>query len=142
MRGWTLGIALAAAVLACGPHGDSRNNDLLKQGRQYSAWFYGSQYQKLWDRFSPDMRQTFGSVSDLARFAGQAVAQLGREQGKVDEKVETASPLGIYSRTSRFDRSRHKMLLEWTLAEDGAVTGLVLRPALDGDAGPGTVSSP
>lgn len=133
MRGWTHGIALAAAILACGPRADSQTSSLLKQGRQYTAWLYDSQYQKLWNRFSPDMRQTFGSVSDLARFAGQAVTRLGQEQGQVDEKIETVSPLRIYSRTSTFDRSRHKMLLEWTMAEDGAVTGLVLRPALDGE---------
>jgi hypothetical protein len=134
MRGWTYGVALAAATLACGPRGDSQTSSLLKQGRQYTAWLYGSQYEKLWDRFSPDMRQTFGSVSDLASFAGRAVTRLGREQGQVDEKVEAASPLRIYSRTSTFDRSRHKMLLEWSMAEDGAVTGLVLRPALEGEA--------
>jgi hypothetical protein len=133
MRGWTYGVALAAATLACGPSGDSQTSSLLKQGRQYTAWLYGSQYEKLWNRFSPDMRQTFGSVSHLARFAGQAVTQLGQEQGQVDEKVEAASPLRIYSRTSTFDRSRHKMLLEWSMAEDGAVTGLVLRPALEGE---------
>jgi len=79
------------------------------------------------------MRQTFGSVTDLASFAGQAVTRLGREQGQVDEKVETENPVKIYSRTSTFDRSNHKMLLEWTMGEDGAVTGLVLRPALDGE---------
>ena len=133
MRGWTYGITLAAAALACGPQSDSPSSSLLRQGRQYTAWLYGSQYEKLWNRFSPDMRQTFGSVSDLASFAGQAVTRLGQEQGQVDEKVETASPLRIYSRTSTFDRSRHKMLLEWTMAEDGAVTGRVLRPALDGE---------
>ncbi|HEX2219759.1 MAG TPA: hypothetical protein VHG35_13225, partial [Gemmatimonadales bacterium] len=69
-----------------------------------------------------------------ADFAGQAVTRLGREQGQVDERVEAASRLRIYSRTSSFDRSRHRMLLEWTMAEDGEVTGLVLRPAL-GDEG-------
>jgi hypothetical protein len=132
MRGWTYGLAISAA-LACAPGGDSQTSSLLEQGRQYTAWFYGSQYQKLWDRFSPDMRQTFGSVTDLASFASQAVTRLGREQGQVDEKVETESPLRIYSRTSTFDRSRHRMLLEWTMAEDGAVTGLVLRPALDAE---------
>ena len=132
MRGWTRGLALAAAVLACGPGADPQTSSLLKQGRQYTAWLYANQYEKLWDRFSPDMRQTFGSVADLASFAGQAVTRLGREQGQVDEKVESVSPLNIYSRTSTFDRSNHKMLLEWTMAEDGAVTGLVLRPALDG----------
>jgi hypothetical protein len=133
MRGWTYRLAMTAAALACAPGGDSQTSSLLEQGRQYTTWLYDSQYEKLWNRFSPDMRQTFGSVTDLARFAGQSVTRLGREQGHVDEKVETASPLKIYSRTSTFDRSRHKMLLEWTMAEDGAVTGLVLRPALDGE---------
>ena len=133
MHRWTQGIVLAAAALACGPQADSQSSSLLKQGRQYTDWLYGSQYEKLWNRFSPDMRQTFGSVGDLASFAGQAVTRLGREQGQVNERVETASPIRIYSRTAAFDRSRHKMLLEWTMAEDGAVTGLVLRPALDGE---------
>ena len=132
MRGWISGLTLAAAALACTPGSVTQTSGLLEQGRQYTAWLYGSQYQKLWDRFSPDMRQTFGSVTDLASFAGQAVTRLGREQGQVDEKVETLNPLRIYSRTSTFDRSSHRMLLEWTMAEDGAVTGLVLRPALDG----------
>ncbi len=130
MRGWTYGLAMSVAALACAPGGDSHTSSLLEQGRQYTAWLYGSQYEKLWDRFSPDMRQTFGSVADLASFAGQAVTRLGREQGQVDEKVETKSPLKIYSRTSTFDRSHHKMLLEWTMTEGGAVTGLVLRPAI------------
>ncbi len=134
MRGWTYGLAMAAAALACGPRGDAQTSSLLAHGRQYTAWLYGSQYQKLWDRFSPDMRQTFGSVADLASFAGQAVTRLGREHGQVDEKVETGSPVKVYSRTSTFDRSNHKMLLEWTMGEDGAVTGLVLRPALDGES--------
>ena len=135
MRGWIQGLVLAAAALACGPQADPHTSSLLKLGRQYTDWLYGSQYEKLWDRFSPDMRQTFGSVTDLAAFAGQAVTRLGREQGQVNEWVETGSPVRIYSRTSAFDRSRHKMLLEWTLAEDGLVTGLVLRPALE--TGPG-----
>jgi hypothetical protein len=130
MRGWTIGVALAAG-LACGPPADPPKSSLLEQGRLYTTWLYGSQYEKLWDRFSPDMRQTFGSVSDLATFAGRAVTRLGREQGAVDEKVETGSQNRIYSRTATFDRSRHKMLLEWSLAEDGAVTGLVLRPVVD-----------
>ena len=132
MRGWTLGLGVAAAALACGPHGDSAAGDLMQQGRQYTAWLYGSQYEQLWNRFSPDMRQTFGSAADLARFAGQAVTRLGKERGQIDEKVETESSTRIYSRTASFDRSRHRMLLEWAVAEDGAVTGMVLRPAVDG----------
>ncbi len=134
MRAWTQGVVLAAAAVACSPQADSQASSLLKQGRQYTDWLYGSQYEKLWNRFSPDMRQTFGSVGDLATFAGQAVTRLGRERGQVDERIESASPVRIYSRTSAFDRSRHRMLLEWTMAEDGEVTGLVLRPAFDGES--------
>ena len=136
MRGWTRGIALVAAALACGPQADRQTSSLLEQGRQYTDWLYGSQYEKLWNRFSPDLRQTFGSVGDLAAFAGQAVTRLGREQGQVHERVEAASPVAIYTRTASFDRSRHKMLLEWTMAEDGEVTGLVLRPVLEGESSP------
>ena len=135
MRGWTQGFVVAAALLACGPQSDPQTKSQLKLGRQYTAWLYGSQYEKLWDRFSPDMRQTFGSVGDLASFAGRAVTRLGHERGQVDERVEAASPDHVYRRTSTFDGSRHKMLLEWTLAEDGEVTGLVLRPAIDGESG-------
>ena len=95
------------------------------------AWLYGSQYQKLWDRFSPEMRQTFGSVGDLASFAGRAVARLGPEQRALDERVNGAAPFSVYQRTASFKTSRHPMLIEWSLGRDGAVTGLVLRPVPD-----------
>jgi hypothetical protein len=128
MRGWTFGIALAAAALACGPRADSQTSSLLKQGRQYTAWLYGSQYEKLWDRFSPEMRQSFGSVADLASFAGGAVTRLGPERRAIDERVDDVAPFQIYQRTASFDTSRRPMLIEWSLAKDGAVTGLVVRP--------------
>ena len=127
---WTVGLMLAAAVAACAPR-DRASRAPMEQGRLYTAWLYGSQFDKLWDRFSPEMRQTFGSVSDLASFAGRAVSRLGREHGVVDERVERASASQVYSRTASFDRARHPMLLEWSLAPDGQVTGLVLRPAPD-----------
>ena len=95
----------------------------------YTAWLYGSEFNKLWDRFSPDMRQTFGSVADLASFAGRALNHLGAEQGKVDEQVKNADPFRVYSRSASFDKAPHRMLIEWSLAKDGAVTGLVVRPA-------------
>jgi hypothetical protein len=102
---------------------------LLEQGRLYTSWLYGSQYQKLWDRFSPDMRQTFGTVGDLASFAGRAVTRLGPEKGAVDEQVSDAEPLRVYRRRASFDTAKGQMLIEWSLARDGEVTGLVVRPA-------------
>jgi hypothetical protein len=104
---------------------------MLEQGRLYTSWLYGSQYQKLWDRFSPEMRQTFGTVGDLASFAGRAVTRLGPERKAIDERVDEVAPFGVYQRKASFDTSRRPMLIEWSLAKDGEVTGLVVRPAPD-----------
>ena len=127
-RRW--GLAIMVCALACAPQRDGSDQKSIQEGRTYTAWLYGSEYNKLWDRFSPEMRQTFGSVADLASFASRAVKQLGMEQGKVDEKVNDAEPYKVYSRSATFDKSRHRMLIEWSLAKDGAVTGLVVRPVV------------
>lgn len=122
-------LALTLAVGACGPRPDPPDQQLIQEGRTYTAWLYDSQYDKLWERFSPDMRQTFGSVADLSSFASRALRHLGSEQGKVDEQVKQADAYRVYSRSASFDKSRRRMLIEWSLAKDGVVTGLVVRPA-------------
>jgi hypothetical protein len=123
------GPAIAMAALACASPQDRRDGEFVQHGRTYTAWLYSNDYNKLWNRFSPEMRQTFGSVSDLASFAGRAVTQLGTERKVVDESVQVADPLVVYTRNASFDKSRQPMLIEWSLAPDGAVTGLVVRPA-------------
>jgi hypothetical protein len=128
-------VLVAAITLACAPGGDRRESNPIQEGRTYTAWLYGSEYRKLWDRFSPEMQQTFGSVADLASFASRAVKNLGVERGKVDEKVQDAEPFRVYSRSASFEKSRHRMLIEWSLAKDGAVTGLVVRPELPDSVG-------
>jgi hypothetical protein len=126
-RRW--GLALALAAMACATPDTKTDGKFVQQGRQYTAWLYGSEYNKLWDRFSPEMRQTFGSVADLASFAGRAVSHLGPERKLVDESVQDADPLVVYTRDASFDNSRQRMLIEWSLARDGEVTGLVVRPS-------------
>jgi hypothetical protein len=128
-----LGAAATLVALACAPGTDRPERLVLEQGRQYTSWLYGSQYDKLWDRFSPEMRQAFGSVGDLANFASRAVTRMGREQGTVDERVERTEPFGIYSRTASFDNAPKRMRIEWSLTNDGEVTGLLLRPATEPD---------
>src|SRR5439155_1970740 len=49
MRARVWGIATMIAAAACSPRGDQRDSNLLQQGRLYTAWLYGSQYEKLWD---------------------------------------------------------------------------------------------
>jgi hypothetical protein len=124
------GLPLVMTVLACAPQRDRPDTELMQQGRMYTAWLYGNEYNKLWERFSPDMQQTFGSVSELASFASRAVRRLGTEHGKVDERVEEVDPYRVYTRSASFNKSSHRMLIEWSVAKDGAVTGLVVRPAM------------
>jgi hypothetical protein len=131
MRTRMWGVICVAVVAACAPRGNEHPRTMLEQGRLYTAWLYGSQYQKLWDRFSPEMRQTFGSVGDLASFAGRAVKRLGPERRAIDERVDDQAPFRVYQRTASFDTSRRPMLIEWSLTNDGAVTGLVVRPVPD-----------
>jgi hypothetical protein len=125
----TWGLAIVLAVSACASPESQPNGQFVQQGRQYTAWLYGNEYNKLWGRFSPEMRQTFGSVADLASFASRAVTHLGAERKVLDESVQDAAPLVVYSRNASFDKSRQRMLIEWSLAKDGEVTGLVVRPA-------------
>jgi hypothetical protein len=132
---WSL-LLTAIAVASCRPAEHRTEQKTMLEGRTYTAWLYGSEYNKLWDRFSPEMRQTFGSVSDLADFANRALKNLGAERGKVNEQVNAAEPFTVYSRSASFDKSRQRMLIEWSLAKDGAVTGLVVRPAV-ADSGAG-----
>ena len=127
-------LLITAITLACAPRGDRPDSNVMQEGRTYTAWLYGSEYRKLWDRFSPEMQQTFGSVADLASFASRALKNLGVERGKVAEKVQDAEPFRVYSRSAAFDKSRHRMLIEWSMAKDGAVTGLVVRPELPDSA--------
>jgi hypothetical protein len=130
MRASAWAVIGAAALWACAPRGEPPPRT-LEQGRLYTSWLYGNQYQKLWDRFSPEMRESFGSVADLAGFAGRAVSRLGPERRAIDERVDSVAPFRVYQRTASFDTSRRPMLIEWSLARDGAVTGLVVRPVPD-----------
>jgi hypothetical protein len=124
---WALAVAILA--LACARPKERPDGQFVQQGRLYTTWLYGNEYNKLWDRFSPDMRQTFGSVGELASFAGQAFTHLGAEQKVVDESVMEAEPFLVYTRAASFNKTRHPMLIEWSLDRDGEVTGLVVRPA-------------
>ncbi len=129
MDAYKWAVAIAILAVGCAPAKERSDAPFVQQGRLYTTWLYGNEYNKLWDRFSPEMRQTFGSVGELASFAGRAVTRLGPEQKVVDESVMEAAPFLVYTRAASFNKAPHPMLIEWSLARDGEVTGLVVRPA-------------
>ena len=119
----------ALAAVGAAPRGtSSRSRLVLEQGRLYTTWLYGNEYNKLWDRFSPEMRQTFGSVGELASFAGRrspAWAE-SRVRGRAGERAE---PFLVYTRTASFNKAQHPMLIEWSLAGMAKSPAWLLRPA-------------
>jgi hypothetical protein len=127
MRTFIRAVILATLCLpgACATPGQ----DARQQGRDYTEWFYQRNFEPLWARFSPEMKQTFPTPESLAAFAGRTVKQLGREQGSPLERLIQQDSLTVYSRQATFERSGHPMLLQWTLTHDGTVTGFLLRPA-------------
>lgn len=125
-------LLVSALVLAAGCGG----RDAQQQGRTYTAWFYRGDFAPLWDRFSPEMKLTFPSPDALASFAGRTIDGLGAEQGAPEEQLVREDSVTVYSRIATFDRSAHRVLLQWTLTRDGTVTGFMLRPASD-SLGPG-----
>lgn len=116
-------------LAACAPARDRTSPQALEQGRTYTNWLYGSEYGKLWERLTPEMRQVFGSASELGAFAGRAVTQLGQERRVADERVADVQQDKVYTRTASFAGALKPMTIEWTLTPAGYVSGLLVRPA-------------
>jgi hypothetical protein len=126
-----LAAALFAAVLvaACTKPSDRVSLATMEQGRTYTTWLYGKEYGKLFERMTPEMQRVFGSAAELGQFAGKAVTRLGEERKNMDEAVADARAERIYSRTSAFSDAPQPVMIQWTLTENGSVSGLLLRPA-------------
>jgi hypothetical protein len=123
-------LAAAALTVACVQPKESVSLATIEQGRTYTNWLYGKEYGKLWERMTPEMQRVFGSAAELGQFAGKAFTRLGKERQTVDEEaIADARAERIYSRTSAFSEAPHPMMIQWTLTENGSVSGLVVRPA-------------
>ncbi|MGH7628221.1 MAG: hypothetical protein ACREOF_02315 [Gemmatimonadales bacterium] len=122
-------LAAAVLVLACSQPKDRVPLATMEQGRTYTNWLYGQEYGRLWERLTPEMQRVFGSANALGQFAGKAVTRLGQERQTVDEAVAGAPAERVYSRTSSFAAAPRPMVIQWTMTENGAVSGLVVRPA-------------
>ncbi|HEU4800152.1 MAG TPA: hypothetical protein VFS94_05930 [Gemmatimonadales bacterium] len=121
-------VALLLVAAACAP--EAPDAEARDQGRTYTAWLQDREFEKLWERFSPEMQRTFASSADLAAFAGQAMADLNGETGAPDETVTQEDTLMVYTRRAALANSGSQVVVQWTLTQDGKVTGFVVRPAV------------
>jgi len=126
-------VALLLVAAACAP--EAPDAEARDQGRTYTAWLQDREFEKLWERFSPEMKQTFTSSAELAAFAGQAMADLNGEAGAPDETVTREDSLMVYTRRAARANSGNQVVVQWTLTHDGKVTGFVVRPAVQPNPG-------
>jgi len=82
--------------------------------------------------------QGSGRARQLAAVRGWDANLTG---GNVAEHVDDLVPDRVYSRTSAFTAARSPMVIEWTLTSEGAVSGLVVRPA-EADSGTAVKGEP
>ena len=123
----------SATVPPGATEGDAAATD---RGREYTRWLFDRDFDRLWAKFSPEMRRTFTTSRELATFAGRTLEGFGAEQGAPVESVSQEDSLRVYTRKSRFERSPDSVLVQWTVTGDGTVTGFVIRPVPDSAATP------
>jgi hypothetical protein len=135
---WVLPIIAMLVGAGCSGAATDGDREATEQGRAYTALFYDREFDQLWSRFSPEMKLTFPTAEELARFAGHTVDELGAERtGNIEEAVTRADTVTVYSRSASFANTGQRMLVEWTIGSGGVVTGFVIRPAARDSAIPG-----
>jgi hypothetical protein len=122
----TAALAAVLAITASCVH-DNHADRALAEGRTYSDWLFARDFDKLWTRFSPEMRRTFATAADLAAFADLTVKGLGAPHGRAEEHLETEDSVRVYTRAAGFERAAGRVLVQWTLAPSGMVTGFYLK---------------
>lgn len=121
-RALVVGLMLAACT------GGGGERSTLDLGRTYTQWMFGGEFDSLWARFTPEMQRTFTTRADLERFVGRTAEELGHEKGEASERTSTAAGTRVYSRTASFERAPRPVEIQWSLAPDGRVTGMFVRP--------------
>ena len=91
----TLLIAAMLMTAAPGP---------LETGRQYTSWFYAGETAKLWEKFTPEMKQAIGTAEGLKQFREQVKSQAGEETQVISEQVTPSPPFQVYSRTVKMSQ--------------------------------------
>jgi hypothetical protein len=126
--------ALAGLLLAAAPaYPEKAGNDAAELGRQYTAWFYAGEADRLWERFSPEMKQALGSAGALRGFREQVAAQVGTEEEVLSEEVAAVPPYRVYVRKVKMSKAPMAVVVQWTLDQAGGIAGFFVRP---GEAAP------
>ena len=123
-------MAFGLLLLACRPSAPGRQQATIEQGRTYADWLFSGDLDKLWARFSPEMRRTFPSVAELSAFVSRTTVELGRQTGMAREEMRTLAGTRVYTRTAAFARAERPVEVQFAMSDDGRVTGILIHPVL------------
>ncbi|MGH7457725.1 MAG: hypothetical protein ACREKN_01415 [Longimicrobiaceae bacterium] len=126
-------LSLAALLAGCATAGvpERVESDVtaLDLGRRYTGWYYRGDLDRLWERFTPEMRDALDR-EELAEVRDRLTRRLGREAELLDERVERGDDdFRLYLRTVRFDRAPERAVLLFAIDGEGRIGGFYIRPA-------------
>ncbi|HUJ20885.1 MAG TPA: hypothetical protein VLX58_05145 [Bryobacteraceae bacterium] len=98
------------------------------RARTSIQWFYGNEFTKLWNQFSPVLRQAFGSPDQLRELRARALRQYGGEVKILDEQLRNDDVLQTYCRRAKFSGSSGEIELRLAINASGRITDFLIRP--------------
>ncbi|HEX8211565.1 MAG TPA: M23 family metallopeptidase [Longimicrobium sp.] len=102
----------------------------LDRGRQYTRLFYDGDADRLWEQFSPGMRQLFGTPAGVREFAAQVRRDLGTERQVLDEQTIAWLGRDLYHRAASFTGTSGPVWIEWTMSVAGVIEGFEVKPGV------------
>lgn len=100
----------------------------LDEGRRLTERFYAGDTTAIWDRTGERLRESVRSAAELADFAENARAVLGREIELLDETLTSASGVTSYTRTARYEKRAAPFQVRWSFDAAGQIVDFWIRP--------------
>jgi hypothetical protein len=100
----------------------------LERGRLYTDLFYNGDADQLWQQFSPELRQLFGSPAGVREFAATVRRDVGTERGVLDEQTIPWLGRDLYHRAASFSGTPGQVWIEWTMNVAGVIEAFEVKP--------------
>jgi beta-lactamase class A len=126
---FTLSRQSAKAPVPTASLSDQDKQAAQKRCEQYTQWFYQGDFDKLWQRFSSQMKSALGNEDGLKATQQQFMSQAGKEQQHLSEEVTSQQGFLTCTYTARYSKAGTPFSLEWSFDKDGTIVGLFFKPA-------------
>lgn len=122
-------LALAAAWTAPAALAAEEDAAALEAGRALTAQWFAGEYGALWGQMGAQMQAALGSEEGLAQTGAGMLAQLGKEQEVLTERVTQQQGFTVYQRIGQWSQAPMPIVVTWALDAEGKVAGFHVRPA-------------